>query len=487
MAKQLVGICIMLLWLAAPAQANWHRAESDHFIIIAELDEAELRERAIELESLDRAMRAMTNTPDEPAELKLRVFMVTNVGEVGRYYGSGNAAGYYTPSMRGAYAVVPRRNVASGQLGMTSDNVLFHEYAHHFMAQFASGTYPSWYIEGFAELFATAEMRGAEWVEIGRPLPRRVALYQIGRRLRMAEMLSNTVPNSDMTYSQGWMLTHYAAFNAEAGELLRQYLQALSDGVSGPDAYASTFGQMDEPLDRVLRDYGLGRRLPGLAQRITPIDPASVTITALTDEDADIAMLFPRSPDQLERRVRRLADRYPENPQIHVELARSLLADGETDAAIEAIDRALELDPNNVDANNMKGTQLLLMAHAEDDASHPNWNLAREHYLTANRANPRSASALHGYFDSFPTPETRPDNAIDALESAFILIPQNPHLRIDLANVYLARGDYRDALNAIMPVYQTPHSEPDDEIAQIVAAARQGMTSDRPVSDADGE
>ncbi|QLC24594.1 tetratricopeptide repeat protein [Parasphingopyxis algicola] len=473
-----IGVLIATLCIPAAVDAAWHRAESDHFIIYAELSEDEIRERAIELESLDRVMRAMTGTPEQAAEVKLRVYMVTNYNAVVRYHGGGDVAGFYNPSMRGPFAVVPRRNVSSGTLGMTANHVLFHEYAHHFMYQYAPSTYPSWYVEGFAELFATAEIRDDGWVEIGRPLPRGVASFQWGRRLRYADILSNAQPNANMTYVQGWILVHYAAFDSEAGALLNRYLQALAQGTSGSEAYAATFGRLDEPLDRTLRDYGLGRRVPGIARRIEPIDPSTITITELSEVQAEIAMLFPRNPDRLERQVRRAVERYPNEAQAHVELARSLEADEDMEAAMRAIDRALQLDPDHVEANNMKGDQLIMAARATDDADDPNWELARQHYLRANRSDPRNARALHGYFDSYPDPQDRPDNAMAALESAFLLVPQNAHLRIDLARAYLDRGEYRDALDAIMPVVQTPHVEPGDEIVQIADAARRGLAVD---------
>lgn len=470
-------ISLFLAMLIAPvsASAEWHRAESDNFIIIAELDPEEISERAIELESLDRAMRIMTNNRTGTAEIKLRIYMVANYNEVVRYYGNGDVAGYYSPSMRGPFAVVPRRNVSSGTFGMTSNHVLFHEYAHHFMYQYVPGTYPSWYVEGFAELFATAEVREDGRVEIGRPLPRRVASFQLGRRLRYADMLSNRLPNTDMTYAQGWILVHNAAFDREMSNLLGEYLQAVAEGTSGAAAYAATFGQLEESLDRRLRDYGLGRRVPGIALRIEPIDPTTIAVTPLSDRDAEIAMLFPRNSGELERRVRRAVERYPDEAQVYVELARLFAADSQIETAMQSIERALELDPDHVEANNMKGDMLILRARDGGDASDLNWTQAREHYLRANRADPRNARALHGYFDSFPDTDTRPENAISALESAFLLVPQNAHIRIDLARAYLDQANYRGALEAIMPVVQTPHSDPDDVAMQIAAEAREGI------------
>ena len=61
----------------------------------------------------------------------------------------------------GAIAVVPRNTGTDGVF--TGQLVLFHEYAHHFMLQYAPAAYPAWYVEGFAEVVSTAsfERKGA--------------------------------------------------------------------------------------------------------------------------------------------------------------------------------------------------------------------------------------------------------------------------------------------------------------------------------------
>ena len=43
--------------------------------------------------------------------------------------------------------------------------VFFHEYLHHLMLQDATAAYPTWMTEGYAEFFATAEIRSDGSVE----------------------------------------------------------------------------------------------------------------------------------------------------------------------------------------------------------------------------------------------------------------------------------------------------------------------------------
>src|SRR4028118_1052714 len=86
----------ILAWLsavaiAAPAQAEWREATSDHFIIYSEQGEKSLREFAERLERFDAAMRAMRNLPKQPVAPanKLTVYAVSDVDTVRKIYGKG--------------------------------------------------------------------------------------------------------------------------------------------------------------------------------------------------------------------------------------------------------------------------------------------------------------------------------------------------------------------------------------------------------------
>ena len=60
--------------------------------------------------------------------------MNPNVGET--------VAGFYAARDEDIFAVALR--------GGMGDDVLLHEYAHHFMMQNFASTYPAWFVEGFA-------------------------------------------------------------------------------------------------------------------------------------------------------------------------------------------------------------------------------------------------------------------------------------------------------------------------------------------------
>jgi hypothetical protein len=66
---------------------------------------------------------------------------------------SENVVGFYHHSDAG-----PRMVVGPG-FGMDTSVILFHEYVHHLMSQGMDINYPSWYMEGFAELLSATRIR----------------------------------------------------------------------------------------------------------------------------------------------------------------------------------------------------------------------------------------------------------------------------------------------------------------------------------------
>ena len=73
-------------------------------------------------------------------------------------------AGLYKPDAAGPFMIAPREDLAQT---FTSDMILFHEYAHHFMLQNYSTVYPPWYVEGFAELLSTTRFERDGSIKVG--------------------------------------------------------------------------------------------------------------------------------------------------------------------------------------------------------------------------------------------------------------------------------------------------------------------------------
>ncbi|QLC24593.1 hypothetical protein HFP57_05830 [Parasphingopyxis algicola] len=489
----LIFIAATLL-IVAPADARWRRGESTNFIVYAEFSESRMREYVAELERFDGLLRRFSGLETVQSLNKLRIFVVRNQGRISRYLdGNMRVGGIYFSDPRGPYAIVPRRSAGYGRFRVTGQNVLFHEYTHHFMMQYFPTSYPAWYVEGFAEFYSTIRFRDDDEVELGFPARDNVPWLRLFPWIPHETLLSNRLRNNRMTYAQGWLLVHHAAFHRETREALNGYLRAISDGIEPSEAYSRNFGDWDPGLDEILTAYGTGRRIPVLRLVLDLPPSGPVEIEELTDDEAAIALLYAREGEQLNDRVEDLLEEYPDVPQLHVEAAISAIARQDYTTAIEAADTALAIDADHVEANIYKGvaTLLSITAQASDDdtataesedtgeesadgaefdvtaffgfdageelAADPRWEQARGHFIRANNADHNNALALLYYYLSYPDREDRPDDAMAALNQAYQFVPQSPIIRLLLGREMLEDGRFEEAGAIVRPVAQDPH------------------------------
>lgn len=268
--------------------------------------------------------------------------------------------------------------------------------------------------------------------------------------------MSGAEVDSEMLHAQSWLFTHYAAFNSETGALLRSYLEALRDGDSPAGAYATTFGATGIDYDEALRDY-MDDSLQGLLVPLEDLAPSEITVTRLSDEAGETALLSVRRGDEGLAVAEELLEDYPENPQILAELARLQIENEDFRAALRSADRALAINPDHVDGNLYKGLALLAAAEVANDPEDPRWDEGRSFIARANRADPLNALALFSYATSAPPGEPAPEMADEALESAFTLVPQNGSIRGTHALWLANDGDYRAAIRALSPLVEAPH------------------------------
>jgi hypothetical protein len=216
---------VALVFVMAPCatRASWLKAESTHFIVYSEGDEASVRSAATRLEKLDALQRTIAGAPRNAAAkttspLKVRVYLLPTSADVQATAGGGNAAGYYSASVRGAFAVMTRENDVAD--GFPAQLVLFHELTHHFMFQYFPATYPTWYQEGFADFIGASTVDASDVVKFGRPVlnryfslrGRRAEDWISLKRLLNAKSYGDLAGRVDLLYAEGWLLTHYLSF-----------------------------------------------------------------------------------------------------------------------------------------------------------------------------------------------------------------------------------------------------------------------------------
>lgn len=484
---------------AAPAQAAWIEARTEHFIVYSKDDsDASLREFATRLERFDKGMRHLHRLPETPADRAnpLTIYVVSDAAAVERLCNNGarrptctDVAGFYNGRAEGSVAFTPHRSGNGDPLDLNAQTVLFHEYTHHFMLQNFSAAYPAWFVEGFAEFNGTASFEKDGSVGFGKPAFHRYYGLLTGKPLPLARMLA---PDSrdlrgdqrEAMYGRGWLLTHYLTFSPARQGQLSTYLAAINQGTPGDQAATAAFGdirKLDSELDKYLHRPTLSYlRLtaaitptgPITIRQLTPGEGAMMPVRIISKRGVDAAMAARVVVD-----ARRLAAPFPNDPGAQDALAEAEFDNGNDDLAEAAADRALAANPKDRVAMMYKGRSRMRRAQKAKVTDPAVWKDARGWFIKANHVENDAAAPLMFFYLSFEAEGQKPTaNAVKGLEYAFQIAPQDPRLRWLLAGQYLVDRRFKEARATLAPLAFDPHAPADNRAAAIIALLDKGDT-----------
>lgn len=479
---RMAALVILALFAAVPASAEWRRAESPNFIVYSDISEARLREHVLLLENFDRLLRLMTSAGREATtRTKLQIYIVENNRQLNviRPVGS-DAGGFYTGGADGIAAFVDERTIAS------SPEVLLHEYAHHFMLQYAPGAYPPWYIEGFAEYFMTARFRPNGVIEVGNFSRSRGLMLTSFAWLDTERVLFETASGltdigAGQYYAQSWLLVHYFFSDSARQAALTRYLRALAEGQDPQDALEPSIGMNAGQLHAALRAYAR-RGIP--YRRLTPPPGAatpSVTITSLPRSAEDLLLyqaalrvgISEENRATYLQRIRTAAARHEGDPYARRVLAHAELLYGDAAAAERLIEPLLAASPADAELLYLRGMRHFVDAQKDIDRT-ANLGRARLWFSRAHRADGNHFQSLFRYAQSFrDEPDYLSENNSNVLLLAHQLAPQVPEIRLAAAEVLLRRELYEEAEALLGPLAAAQHDP------GLAAAGRQLLETAR--------
>jgi hypothetical protein len=462
--KAAIGLALSMLLAAAPAGAEWRRAESPNFIVYGTVSESQLRARILLLEDFDRLMRFVTSVSAPPAPNKLHVYIVDGHDDLTRIHPlPAGIAGYYIATPDGVAALV------DGRAEMNGNEILLHEYAHHFMMQYRPGVYPAWYIEGFAEYFATVRFTPRR-IDIGNFSQGRVGSIVEGRWLPMEQMLTvepMTLNREAMQiyYAQAWLLVHYFFSSAERQAMLQRYLDAMR-GDNPQGALQAATGMTPEAFTQELRRYIAGGSIRYRQLERTPGEtPPAVTIATLPPGANDL-MLYEAAlrigvSDEKGREylplIRAAAARHEGDPFAQRVLAHAELLYGDAAAADRLLDALLAANPNDAELMYFKGMRFLTAAERDDWDT--NARAARTWFTRAHHADANHYQTLLRYAESMHRERDYvSENSSNILMLAHDLAPQVSAITINAAALLMARGEYGQAAGLLRPLAADPHN-----------------------------
>jgi hypothetical protein len=482
-----IACAALLAMLAAlPARAEWLRAESPRFVVYSEDNADRLRERVAELEDFDALLRLLTGTPAAEAPSKLTVYLVRGYGQLRRIRPSltSQVGGFYTAGLEGALAV---SDTLDANRTPNATEILFHEYAHHFMQQYFPGVYPPWYTEGFAEYLMTVRFaRGT--IELGRsnagrasfigdhirPLTLDRVLWGAPRDLMHGEVLQ--------FYAQSWLFVHYMLRDRDRARLLNRYLVATSAGQDPREAFAEIFAVRPEQLQQQMLAYYRNGITFSRLPRPSASAPVPIAVDRMPAGSGDLVLLdaalrIGDGGEALLQRARREAGARSD-PFARRVLARAEAVYGEGAAAERLLTALLADAPDDSELLYLMGMRHLMAARTDQPRRAEHHRTAAEWFARAIAAAPNHYPSLYRRAESLSTAPGFPsEEALDLLLRAHRIAPQSAPVRLSAAGMLIARGRHAEAEAMLLPLASQPHLPSYAQAAQellVKARARTG-------------
>lgn len=467
------------------ARAEWWQANSGHFIVYSEGSKAEATNFAMRLERYDGALRTLqAMPPGQPIAdaAKVVVYRFGDTDDIGNLAGLSGVAGFYIARAAYPVAFTPAREARNraiktrtdSRTELNSETVLFHEYTHHFMLRNFSTAYPGWYVEGFAELNSTIDLRDDGSFVVGLPANHRsYSLFQTSA-LPLRKMLDPAFRYRDgadmgQKYARGWLLTHYLSFGKKRPGQLADYLKALAAGEDGLKAAERVFGDLGK-LDSEIEKYK-SSRLPMAEVVPQGYTPPQITLRKLSADEERLMLQQIKLARGVSRKQARAmagdlqaaAAAMPTSYTAQILAAEASLDAADYAGAGAAADRALALDPRSVDALVFKGRSLI-----EAPSGDPSrFALARPFLVRARKVDPNDPRPLIEYYQSWRrSGQAVPEDALIALEDAFDLAAHDRGYRFLLTRQLVEENRLTPARQVLAPVaYSYDGNDPKSDLA----------------------
>ena len=478
------GVSAVAAAISTPASAAWQVAESKHFVIYADEDPGQLGAFANKLERFDRVGRYLRGMDDPEIGLgnRLTVFVLPNTTAIQKLAGDEFVKGFYKGRASGSVAFVPRRAGDGARYALSTDNIFFHEYAHHLMLQQIDRPLPEWIVEGFAEFMSTVRFERDGSIGIGAPPMHRARGLLMGRSLPLQTLLAGNYGKlapelRESVYGRGWLMVHYLTFEPARKGQIDRYADLLANGTSSVDAARTAFGDLAQ-FDRDLNGYLNRSRISYLKLAGARFNAGNISVRPLSTGAGKVMPLrvqsergaFASAKESLAAQVRSIQAQYSGDELVELTLCETELDAGHADAAANAADRALRANARNSKAMICKGRSMAELAKKlGGPARKAAFVKAREQLIAANKIDTEDPEALFNYFRTYLMEGVRPTpNAIQALHYASDLAPQDVGLRLNSAIAYLNEGKLKEARFALVPVAYDPHGRDISQIARTM-------------------
>jgi tetratricopeptide (TPR) repeat protein len=477
---RLILLALALL-VSHPAMAtNWLRAETEHYVLHADMSEDQLREVAQRAEDFGRLLTIVL--PGQTSQRrKLHLYLERNIRRISRVSDFENIGWTRSwPELSGAFILYETTDEP-----MFRNYTLFYVLAGNHLDNAFIRTTPPWVRVGVPLFFATAFVSDTGAYILGAPDQRRPMEGTLSASRLQSVLLTEVAPRSQTQWSRFFREAREAVYpllveKSNAG-LLTAYLNAYAKGVSFEEA-SKELGDFEQWVQQVQERQN--NRRPTLQQlTLSASPPAQITVRPMGyDEIALIEVRFQRlraeEYEKASKRLNKLTGQFADSALVWYEYAAAefervrerelggtsfrgfgfsnyeivVNANPYSDAeAWRAVNRALELQPDFAPAMRLKAEIVMARLIRSGDTDDAEGFDAVRQLLAPIAADPeREPLAAAVYFQSFVEQGREPPaEAIEQLGRAFVANPGIEEFRYAYA-VALSRSGEKDVARRLL-------------------------------------
>lgn len=311
--------------------AQWHEARIADFVLVTDGKEEYARRTLREFAVFKQALGALAPLTRTVPRMPTQVFALDS-GTWRSFAPSRQIAGFFSPRAEANYIVFDRTPT-----GLSSREVVYHEYMHYVLHNGSDMPLPPWWSEGVAEVFSSLSEHDGK-IDFGL-IPRarkdEFGYFELmptsvlfGFDRDSPEFRQHSLP--PMFYPQAWLTAHFFLIGRpERGRQAQHYLRAIAEDTPVPQAVQAAFGMSIDELDEEIRAYRCEGRIRGYRLTLgTPLPDAKAVLIKPLPEPVALARLalaglaLGRDTGEAEQRALRALQLDPALP-----LASAALAD----------------------------------------------------------------------------------------------------------------------------------------------------------------
>src|ERR1043165_8412282 len=453
------------------AKDTWVSVRTKNFLMLGNASEKEIRRVALKLEQFREALTIIFPNVRFNTPVPTTVVVFKSDSSYAPFKPNANTAGYFQSGQDVNYITLTTE-VRGEQDPFT---VIFHEFTHLLVNNTFSDA-PVWFNEGLAEYYSTFSITDDQKVVLGKPIGSHVFLLRQNKILPLKTLFAvdqrspyyNERDKQAIFYAQSCALMHYLIVGKEGrAEKLGKFLQLMGPNMPVEQAFQQAFGVPFETVEKDLRNY---------VQQAPPAPPTQLTDAEVQAYLGDLLLHSHRADayTYLERAVK--LD--PTLAMAHASLGMAYFHEGKIDQAYASLERAVSLNSQNylahyyyafaLSRSGPDGGPTVAGYSAEVAAK------IREHLEKAIALRPdypESYSLL-----AFVSLVTRKgiDESIASLQKLSVSTPGRQDLTFMLAQLYLAKDDYKGARTLLEQVVKSNATE---EVHQRATSLLAQLTS----------